>query len=122
MVVYIRPLPARGTLAEMKTLFLAITLTLLSTAAAAADKLNKSSCTFKGKKLYGKVQVVKAFPDIKVQVVKAFPDLKVKEVKAFPDQCGKWQIVTAFPDVKVQFVDAFPDVKIQYVDAFPGVP
>jgi hypothetical protein len=80
------------------------------------------SCTFKGKKLYGKIQIVSAFPDIKVQVVSAFPDLKVHMVNAFPDSCGKWQAVTAFPDIKVQFVDAFPDVKIQYVDAFPGVP
>jgi hypothetical protein len=80
------------------------------------------SCMFKGKKLYGKVQIVSAFPDIKVQVVTAFPDLKVHMVNAFPDSCGKWQAVTAFPDIKVQFVEAFPDVKIQYVDAFPGVP
>jgi hypothetical protein len=88
---------------------------------AAAGKID-SSCTFKGKKLYGKVQIVTAFPDIKVQVVTAFPDLKVHMVDAFPDSCGKWKSVTAFPDLKVQFVDAFPDVKIQYVDAFPGVP
>ena len=81
-----------------------------------------AGCTFKGKKLWGKIQVVKAFPDLKVQVVKAFPDLKVQKVNAFPDKCGKWQFVEAFPDLKVQFVDAFPDVKIQYVDAFPGVP
>lgn len=80
------------------------------------------SCTFKGKKLYGKVQVVDAFPDLKVQVVDAFPDVKVQKVTAFPDSCGKWQFVKAFPDFKVQFVKAFPDVKIQYVNAFPGVP
>lgn len=79
-------------------------------------------CTFKGKRLYGKVKVVSAFPDLKVQVVTAFPDLKVKVVSAFPDSCGKWQMVDAFPDLKVQVVDAFPDVKIQYVDAFPGRP
>ncbi|MFZ5553615.1 MAG: hypothetical protein ACOZCO_10910 [Bacteroidota bacterium] len=77
-------------------------------------------CSFNGKKLYGKVQVVTAFPDIKVQVVDAFPDIKVKMVDAFPDACGKWQLVDAFPDFKIQFVTAFPDVKIKYVDAFPG--
>jgi hypothetical protein len=80
------------------------------------------SCTFKGKKLWGKFQVVNAFPDLKVQVVNAFPDVKVQVVNAFPDKCGKWQMVKAFPDVKIQFVDAFPDIKIQYVNAFPGVP
>lgn len=81
-----------------------------------------SDCTFKEFKLYGKIQVVDAFPDVKVQIVNAFPDLKVKVVDAFPDDCGEWQFVSSFPDVKVQFVDAFPDIKIQYVDAFPGKP
>jgi len=80
----------------------------------------KSSCTLNGKQLWGKVQVVDAFPDIKVQVVDAFPDIKVQKVDAFADSCGKWQFVNAFPDIKVQFVTAFPDLKIRYVDAFPG--
>ena len=88
--------------------------------AEAGGSFNKSSCTFNGKKLYGKIQEVSAFPDVKVQVVSAFPDVKVQKVSAFPDKCGKWQMVTAFPDTKVQFVDSFPDVKIQYVDSFPG--
>jgi hypothetical protein len=81
---------------------------------------DKSSCTFNGKHLWGKIQEVTAFPDVKVQVVSAFPDVKVEKVTAFPDKCGKWQMVTAFPDTKVQFVSAFPDVKVQYVTAFPG--
>src|SRR5450631_1478178 len=82
---------------------------------------DKGSCTFNGKKLYGKIQEVTAFPDVKVQVVTAFPDVKVQKVTAFPDKCGMWEMVTAFPDTKVQFVTAFPDVKIQYVNAFPGI-
>jgi hypothetical protein len=86
------------------------------------DKIDYANCTFKGFKLYGKIKVVDAFPDIKVQIVDAFPDLKVKVVDAFPDQCGKWKFVDAFPDVKVQFVTAFPDIKIKYVDGFPGKP
>jgi hypothetical protein len=87
----------------------------------AKDPIDEN-CQCKGKQMYGKVQFVKSFPDIKVQIVTAFPDLKVKMVTAFPDKCGMWQEVTAFPDVKVQLVDAFPDVKIQYVDNFPGKP
>lgn len=79
-------------------------------------------CTCKGKKLYGKVQFVTSFPDIKVQVVNSFPDLKVQMVESFPDKCGKWQVVNSFPDVKVQIVESFPDVKIQYVNSFPGKP
>jgi hypothetical protein len=90
-------------------------------AAKSPSKIN-GDCTFNGIKLYGKVQVVDAFPDIKVQVVDAFPDLKVQVVDVFPDECGKWQFVDVFPDFKVQFVDAFPDIKIQYVDVFPGQP
>jgi len=80
-----------------------------------------TDCTFNGYKLYGRIQFVESFPDIKVQVVSAFPDLKVKIVDAFPDNCGEWQIVDAFPDLKVKMVNAFPDIKIQYVDAFPGM-
>ena len=79
-------------------------------------------CTYKGKKLYGKIMFVEAFPDLKVQSVDAFPDLKVKFVDAFPDHCGEWKVVEAFPDLKVQWVEAFPDVKIKFVEAFPGLP
>ena len=93
----------------------------LGSGPAKAGKLD-SQCSFEGKKLWGKVQIVKSFPDIKVQVVKSFPDLKVKKVKSFPDSCGKWQFVSSFPDIKVQIVNSFPDVKIEYVSSFPGVP
>lgn len=78
------------------------------------------NCQYQGHPLYGKVQVVEAFPDLKVQIVDAFPDLKVQVVDAFPDRCGEWKFVTSFPDLKIQFVTAFPDIKIQFVTAFPG--
>lgn len=91
-------------------------------AAHAAAPVDKARCTFKCKKLYGKIQVVTAFPDVKVQVVTAFPGVKVQTATFIPDKCGKWQMVTSFPDTKVQFVTAFPDVKIQYVESFPGLP
>ena len=92
----------------------------VSLSADAKGGFNKSSCTFNGKKLYGKIKEVTSFPDVKVKVVSSFPDVKVKKVTSFPDSCGKWQFVYSFPDTKVQFVDSFPDVKIQYVDSFPG--
>ena len=79
-------------------------------------------CTLKGKKLFGKVQIVTAFPDLKVQVVTSFPELKVEKVRHFADVCGKWEMVDGFPDLKIQIVDSFPDLKVQYVDAFPGLP
>ena len=81
-----------------------------------------SGCYFKGIKLFGKVQVVDYFADIKVQIVDYFPDLKVQKVDYFPTSCGKWQFVDYFPDFKVQFVDYFADIKIQFVDYFPGLP
>lgn len=86
-----------------------------------SDKVDKD-CYFNGMKLYGKIQFVTSFPDIKIQVVESFPDIKVKIVDAFPDDCGKWQIVTSFPDLKVQIVESFPDIKIKFVDSFPGLP
>lgn len=85
-------------------------------------KVDKAGCSYNGIKLYGKVQVVESFPDLKVKVVTSFPDLKVKTVSSFPDECGKWQMVESFPDFKIQFVSSFPDVSIEYVESFPGVP
>lgn len=70
--------------------------------------------------LYGKIQFVSSFPDVKVQEVRSFPDIKVQMVKSFPDKPGKWQEVSSFPDYKVQIVKSFPDYKIQYVNSFPG--
>ncbi|WP_199321346.1 hypothetical protein [Microcoleus sp. FACHB-831] len=88
----------------------------------ASDRaIDAATCTYKGKKLYGQVQIVDKFPDIKVKVVSAFPDLKVKQVTNFAQQCGQWQMVQNFPNLKVQIVDTFPDIQIQYVDSFPGV-
>jgi hypothetical protein len=101
---------------------LLITISLLLTSLNLFAGAVGSDCTFKGKKLAGKIQFVNSFPDIKVQVVTSFPDLKVQKVSSFPSDCGKWQEVTSFPDIKVQIVTSFPDIKIQYVDSFPGVP
>jgi hypothetical protein len=107
---------------------LALAATLIGPAASRADaplrldaKVDKD-CTYKGKKLYGKVKVVDAFPDFEVKRVDAFADLHVKVVDAFPDSCGRWQWVDAFPDFTIKWVDAFPDFTIKQVDAFPGLP
>lgn len=90
--------------------------------AKADEGLNPETCTFKGFPLYGDIQVVESFPDLKVQVVDSFPDLKVKAVESFPDGCGKWKFVDSFPDLKIQYVESFPDLKIQMVESFPGLP
>ena len=103
-------------------------LALPMTAQSRKEKpgINKENCTFTNKdgktfNLYGKVQIVEHFPDIKVQIVDVFEDLDVKIVEHFPDQCGKWMLVEHFPDVKVQIVEHFPDIKVKIVDVFPGV-
>ena len=84
--------------------------------------LDKSTCSYRGKKLYGKIQIVADHGDVTVQEVAAFPDLKMKPVAAYPDRCGLWQLVDAGADTKVQFVSTFPDVRIQRVSAFAGLP
>jgi len=117
----------------MRTILILISLLVLLTAdyrivatpltvdlATLSTKSTIQSCQWKGFKLYGKVQYVESFPDIKIQFVSSFPDLKVQFVESFPDQCGKWQVVTSFPDFKVQVVESFPDLKVQVVNSFPG--
>ncbi len=85
-----------------------------------AGKIDCKSCKLDDLKLFGKVQFVESFPDIKVQFVESFPDLKVKFVESFPDECGEWQVVNSFPDIKIQIVNSFPDLKIKAVENFPG--
>jgi hypothetical protein len=101
---------------------MAALLLLGASAGSASAQAVGKDCTFKGHKLWGKVQVVTSSPDIKVQVVNSFPDLKVMNVGSFPDACGKWQTVNSFPELKIQIVNSFPDIKIMYVNSFPGVP
>lgn len=90
--------------------------------AHADDRFDQEACTFSGFPLYGDIEVVESFPDIKVQIVDSFPDLKVEIVESFPDDCGQWRYVESFPDVKIQFVDSFPDIKVLVVTSFPGWP
>ena len=104
------------------TAICSISLILIPTSVLAGNDINPKKCTYGDKPLYGKVQIVDSFPDLKIQVVTAFPDLKVKPVTSFPDDCGEWEFVESFPDLKVQFVNSFPDLKIQFVEAFPGIP
>lgn len=85
------------------------------------EDIDKTSCTCRGKKMYGKVKIVENWPDIKVKIVESFPDLKVKTVSSFPDDCGEWQFVESFPDFTIKFVESFPDLEIKFVESFPGM-
>ncbi|MBQ9439881.1 MAG: hypothetical protein IJU35_04750 [Paludibacteraceae bacterium] len=106
---------------RLLTIMIAVLMPLIVMAQATIDKSN-GTVTKDGKTfpLYGKVQIVNSFPDLKVQIVDAFPDLKVQVVNSFPDKIGKVQVVNSFPDVKVQIVNSFPDIKVKIVDSFPG--
>lgn len=90
--------------------------------AHADENFNKEACEYDGFPLFGDIQIVDSFPDLKVQIVDSFPDLKVEVVESFPDDCGQWKFVESFPDVKIQYVDSFPDVKVKMVTSFPGWP
>ncbi len=78
-------------------------------------------CSLKGIPLYGKVQFVSSFSNLKIKYVNAFPDIKVQFVSSFPKRCGQWQRVNSFPDFKVEIVDSFPDLTIKEVSSFPGM-
>lgn len=86
----------------------------------AGPALDKTACTFKGKKLYGKIQYVDSFPDVKIREVTALPDLKVVKVSSLPTRCGEWQVVDTFPNTRVKVVTAFEDLQVEYVTSFPG--
>jgi hypothetical protein len=86
----------------------------------AGGSFDKGSCTFIGKKLYGRIQAVSSSPDVRVQVVTSSPDVRVQKVTSSPSGCGRWQMVDSSPDTRVQFVTSSPDVRIQYVTSSPG--
>ncbi|MDX2211865.1 MAG: hypothetical protein SFY66_01130 [Oculatellaceae cyanobacterium bins.114] len=103
--------------------FLSLAFILLgATVTRAESVIDPSTCAYNGIPLYGDVQIVDSFPDLKVQIVSSFPDLKVQVVESFPDRCGLWHYTDSFPDFKVQFVESFPDIQIQLVESFPGIP
>ncbi|CAL2094685.1 hypothetical protein [Tenacibaculum sp. 190524A05c] len=81
------------------------------------------SCVYKGKKLYGRVQLVEfqSQADVKVKIVNSFPDLRVRFVENFADECGEWRIVENNADLKVYITENFPDFTIQPVTSFPGL-
>ena len=113
----------------MKISRLAVAFTILAASAmpaVAQDEnakgFSKDSCSYDGFPLYGNIQIVTSFPDIKIQIVDSFADLHVEIVTSFPDKCGQWMLVESFPDVKVQYVTSFPDLKIKMVTSFPGIP
>ena len=85
-------------------------------------------CTFKGKKLHGRVSYVQNFPyDFKVvEVTNNLPDLYVQDVPkpGLTEQCGQWQPDDGLPEFRVLKVlpPLLGDFSIQYVLQLPGIP
>jgi len=82
--------------------------------------LNKLACAFKGKNLYGNVQIVDYGQDFNVQIVDYGQDLKVKEVEYGATSCGLWKIVSYGAAFKIKLVDYGADFKIKIVDYGAG--
>ncbi len=92
-----------------------------STSATQADNPISSNCEWNGIKLYGKVEIVENFGDIKVEFVDNFGDIKVEFVENFADDCGEWEIVENFGDFTIEIVENFGDIKVEKVENFPGL-
>ena len=90
---------------------------------ATTQKPQDDDCTFKGKKLYGKIRFVEnaSNADIKIKIVNSFQDIKVKLVENFADDCGEWQVVEYGEDLKVYVAENFADIKVKFVTSFPGM-
>lgn len=100
---------------------LLLTLSATITVFPATNLVNRFTCSYQGKPLYGRVRFVESLQDIKVKVVTTSPDLRVKMVTSSTNRCGEWEIVDFLPDLKVQFVETLPDIEIQFVENNPGV-
>ncbi len=65
--------------------------------------------------VFGRIQVVDHFPDVRVRVVQGIADMEVRVVDAFPNRQGRWQFVDHFPDFRVQFVQHHADFTVRLV-------
>jgi hypothetical protein len=86
-----------------------------------SQEINPYTCTFKGKKLYGKVKVVTSNPDFKVRIVDYSEDISVKNTENDPSRCGEWKFVEYSEDFKVRFVTSGEDFTIKYTTYDPKV-
>lgn len=109
----------------MKRTFQILCMLIVSSLCISAASLpsQKDDCTFKGKKLYGKIKFVEyaSNADIKIKIVNNFQDLKVKLVESYADDCGEWQVVEYGEDLKVYVAESYADIKVKFVTSFPGM-
>jgi hypothetical protein len=79
-----------------------------------SQDINPYTCTFKGKKLYGKVKVVNSNADFKVKIVNSNEDISICRTNDNPDACGEWKFVEYSEDLKIEFVTSGEDFTIRY--------
>ncbi len=79
-------------------------------------------CTFKGKKLYGRVRIVNVGETFKVRAVSVGEDLRVQTSNMLATTCGRWEIVSIAEDFSVRMVDMGEDFSIRFVEVAHGLP
>jgi hypothetical protein len=104
----------------VKKIFFINLLALLSFGCKSQD-INPYNCTFKGKKLYGKVKIVNSNADFKVRVVDYSEDISIKKTVNNPSSCGEWKFVESSEDFKIQIVKDGEDFKIRYITGSPQI-
>ena len=87
---------------------------ILVSAYCGCQDINPYTCTFNGKKLYGKVKVVNSGEDLKVRIVGSSEDISIIKTERDPAKCGEWKFVESSEDFKVRFVTSGEDIKIRY--------
>lgn len=65
--------------------------------------------------VFGRIQVVDHFPDVRVRAVQGIADMEVRVVDALANRQGRWQFVDHFPDFRVQFVQHHADFTVRLV-------
>lgn len=105
----------------MKKIIIIILLVLFINPLLTRTGKVSSDCTFKGKKLFGNVQIVDIGEDVTIQNVNTNEDLKIEVVKTGAFRCGQWLFVNTGADLKVKFVHTNADIHIQFVNTAPGL-
>ena len=82
----------------------------------------QKDCTYKGKKLFGKVRIVQYGEDFTVRAVTYSEDFKIQHVSYSQTECGKWQFAEYGEDFKIRFVEYSEDFKVKFVEYSPGLP
>ncbi len=85
-----------------------------------ANPISKD-CTYKGKKIFGKVKIVEWGQNFQVKTFTWGADIHVKVTNGVQRNCGEWQFVEWGEDFSIKIVDYGQDFSIQYVTYSPGL-